>query len=1277
MSRTGYARTMVAAPLHQRPNASRLAAGIDWEVLAIHRATPASSQPWHAAIYAAADVDAGTVGQLRLRSSGAVAATATGVWSTAAGKIIDPNGSVFQAAGMNGGAPLALGQFGSSAGEYVAWTMEGFPQFTLSTDIWPGQANLFSGNRMFPGGHINGGRYWSNELNTWADLPDRVYALTGVRSADAITLGIAQPTDHWHSRLYRMVCYLRSGALTWEAGVVADTTVPEYVARARELVDLGLVVAVEDHGFTAADATLPSGLVSDPMLAVGSVTDGPVRDTLKLIDAFAAEFPGGSENVWFCLPNEPYTVAATDTRYRDFVKTLAVRLRGKGFTGLLSIPLAHYGQDLHGLAIGSYNTLINELNALNVGPFVWEFHNYGKRWNAGASTIYTYAEMDSDLAQCQANGRAVWMGEYGQGVPLGSTATGSATADREGVLITATNTYGEALGLKYPHICPAWWAIADHTFDRTYSLTYGAANLGNEAGPNPNTTGAPNKGTFPMWDVDGVQDWLTPGGQAHWDLAHLIDSSGAEVVGVSPPVVVSAYARNIRLGFEGVPSAEQLIYVEGRRISGTGGLRLLDSRATLVSAPPLALRTSTPPPSSSGGGGGGGGTTTASDVRSTFVADTEGTTFTILPSWFSPAAEPGDKIVLLGGAPGPSDVGSFTFTFPGTQLFNTASTATTYNPRLIGTVADYSAGGWTVSGTSNFRAAAICFRDTVGVAASAPVQGFSPQDPGSVANQANAVGVAVSVLNFTTAAVTAPASGHTTIVSSPLVPRQFHIAKLGLSAAGTYNPAAATAGPGSEESVVVSIVAQPSATAGGIAAPTVPTFNSGSAIALSTLSADIAAAVAAQPAGTHFQLSSGTYTNWSNVRPKTGMHFKGPASGTATLEGTGKVWAFRAIDATGSSDNVTISGPVGSIKIQNYGGGTARGEYGAIQAQPTDTSVGSSQYTYGVAQGWFVQGVTLEKNSANGYRMGDYSTAYQVTSYGHTVTGIGADRCVGGLIHTCTLEANGLNPATGASSNGANIKITFHNASEGRTAILPSGVQRAKAPLRVANCTFNATRSGISGTCQIGFWADLDCQQIEVYDSAFTNHPATAIFFEGCNNVLARGNTVTNSDGYGPAGGGDFINGAICLGETTNGVVEDNDLSGCDYALVQRQSNRSADWYNSNNSSYVNYSWPATSGGVRYWIDAGQTIPSTSGRSNMWSGNNIWRNNTLTSCSKVVINEGSNGGGMACSGSTPLATIQFIGNDYSGSSGILFYDRSNTGISLSAWRALPYDRDQP
>jgi hypothetical protein len=602
LTRTRFERTMAPATrVVQRVRPEQHASSDQWETMAVFEVAPPTTQPWHAAVYATADVDPGVTAQLRFRSSAAVATT-PGAWSVTGGQIIDTSGAEFITAGLNGGAPVALGQFGSSGGEYVAWSHEGYPTYTLSPDIWPGDTNLVGALEVFPGGHINGGRWWSNETNppsgNWADVPDRVYALTGVRSASAIAKGIQAPSDHWHSRLYRMVTHLRSGPYTWEAGKTADQTVPQYIARIQELVAMLLVVAVEDHDMTGTNPVLPAGLVTDPMLAVASVADGPIRDLLKLIDAFAAAFPGASSNAWFCLPNEPFNTGRS-TDYDNFVVTLCRRLRGKGFGGIISIPLARYSQDLRVLGEGGYNSLISTLTSFGVGNFVWEWHNYGQRWtSAGVSTIGTYAEWDADLTACRSNGRAVWMAEYGQATPVGTGVTGNDAAERAAVLIMATSTYGQPLGQKHKHICPTWWALADHTFDRSYSLTYGAANKGNENGPDPNVTGA-SHGTYPPWDVTSAalrDEWLTPGGRAHWDLAHQIfqDPTGSSS-GITPGVPVVGYAQNIRLGFEGLPPGRQLLYVEGRRVGGSGGVRLMQAKVALTSAPKSSWITSAPP----------------------------------------------------------------------------------------------------------------------------------------------------------------------------------------------------------------------------------------------------------------------------------------------------------------------------------------------------------------------------------------------------------------------------------------------------------------------------------------------------------------------------------------------------------------------------------------------------------------------------------------------------------------------------------------------------------
>lgn len=677
-----------------------------------------------------------------------------------------------------------------------------------------------------------------------------------------------------------------------------------------------------------------------------------------------------------------------------------------------------------------------------------------------------------------------------------------------------------------------------------------------------------------------------------------------------------------------------------------------------------------PTSSGSSSGGGGGGSTTASDTAGTYVTPSLATSHTITPSQFSTAPTAANKMLFVVAATGPAEATSVTYTHPGSLIREAPGSG--YNPRVRVVLADYAA-SWAFSASVPIRVAGVALTNAVGVAASSPVYMFTPNDPGPIAHDANAVGLAITVINFTGAAVTVASAGHTTIVNSPLDARQIHIAKTTLSAVGTYNPAAATAGPGSEESTTISVVVQPTAvTSGGsVPPPTIPTFTAAGAVQITPSTNNVSALVAGSPDGTFFELTAGTFSNISDVRPRNNQHFKGQGPGLTILEGTGKNYAFRAGNL-GSSDGVVI----GNMKLQNYGNGTSRAEYGAVQAQPTDTVGG--QFTYGVANNWFLYDLELSKNSSNGIRISDNCTVYRCTAYGHTVTGIGGDRNRGGLIHSCTLEANGLNPATGANQNGANAKFTWINSAEGYTEVVPLAAQRPKAQMVIANCTFNATRSGIVGTCDIGLWWDLDVQNTRVYDSTFNGHTTTSIFWEGSNDGLAQGNTINNSDGFGPAYDGNFSNAGICCGESTNITFRNNTVIDCTYAMMNRMSNRTSDWVNNLNSSFVNFAWPPGSGGVRYWITLGtpSPVPGVTDRSNVWTGNNVYEGNTLINCGRVVVNEGTDTAGQTVHGTTDLNSIDFINNDYSGSPGIQFYHLSNTGISLAQWQALPYTRDQ-
>lgn len=446
--------------------------------------------------------------------------------------------------------------------------------------------------------------------------------------------------------------------------------------------------------------------------------------------------------------------------------------------------------------------------------------------------------------------------------------------------------------------------------------------------------------------------------------------------------------------------------------------------------------------------------------------------------------------------------------------------------------------------------------------------------------------------------------------------------------------------------------------------PAIPGFDPVAAVQVQP-GQSIASLANSHPAGTQFRLLPGGH-DFRDVRPKTNQHFRGDPGVVA--EGTSQGYGIRA-RTQGESDGVVIGG----IKFRNYGQGTKRGDYGAVSARDTDVLAGQWKYT--PSQDWFVYDCEFERNSSNGLFMGDNMTLYRVSAYGHTVTGMGGSRIVGGLIHSCEFAANALDPATGAKANGSQVKIVWVNAHEGRTSVTP--IDRTRAQLRVINSDFRATRPGINGKTSIGLWFDLDCIDAIVEDCTFDGHSSTSIEWEGCNNGRASRNLIKNSDGFGDAYNDDFMNGAINVAESTNVVVEDNTIEDCRNALVNRMSSRGADWYRleQNPKTYVNYSHPQ---GGRYWITAGNpaAIPGPYGRSNHWTGKNTFRRNKLIRCDRVLINEGTNRNGHNAVGSTDLDSIKFEDNDYSQSPGIRFFERSNTPLTLAQWQALPRHRDQ-
>lgn len=455
----------------------------------------------------------------------------------------------------------------------------------------------------------------------------------------------------------------------------------------------------------------------------------------------------------------------------------------------------------------------------------------------------------------------------------------------------------------------------------------------------------------------------------------------------------------------------------------------------------------------------------------------------------------------------------------------------------------------------------------------------------------------------------------------------------------------------------------------GTAAPTIPSFTSTVTI---TTTDNAKSIIEAAAAGTHITFAAGTHTiNSAGIKLKSDMHIR-LATG-ATLTGSG--YCFRPADT--SVTGVVIGGDTSGARpvITGFGGGTSSQDYGAIMGRvddPLGTLSDVASFTYADVDDWFIYHLDFDANSSNGVMMGSNFTLYDCEFHGHTVTGAAADRVVGGLIHSCLFYWNALNPASGASSNGANFKGTWINANVGRTDITPT--DRTITQFIISNCTFEALdRDGGPGDCNIGAWLDLDCNLCLVEYSTFDDHPTTSIFVEGGNYCEISNNIVRNSDGFGPAYNGDFANAAIAVGESTNCNIHDNTIYDSTYGLMNRMSNRTSDWYNSNNAGFVNYAWPT---GPRYWLNHLNVLPSTPGKSNMWTGANTFEGNTLYNCSYVVINEGTDTASQTTHGSTDLASIHFVGNNYDGSAGIRFYNASSTQLTLAQWQALAYDRDQ-
>lgn len=457
------------------------------------------------------------------------------------GAMIRPNGEQFRSAGMNGGVGLALGQLGQTiaSGRRGLWAMDRYPAYRLET----GSVHDTPTTQWLPGGHINSGVYFDQGANNGA--------------GDFVTIGSRVPwyRTRWNMDLYRVPCWLRSTTnITWE-GITpaAADVIAGYVAECRKLVDEGLVVSPEHHGFSATNPTLPAALVANPSLSATDAaitghtftivestympTGTDLSQSLQFYDALAAEFAGGDENIWIGLPNEAWTTGYS-TAYRDWVAVYVRRLRAAGFQGIITFPLPRWSQDLAAYAAGTIDALYDHLNTFGVAfNLVAELHCYGRDWTGGSSTLYTYQNLRTHLEACRNAGatgwpRPLWISEVGEAYPAGTSTTGDDAADRRAVELLLTDLHGPALAGEYPDTCTTGWAFADGVFDSSYAVSTGYLNKGNaEAGPDPNTDGVTNPanpfpGTYPWWDLDPAtidgQGWLTRFGAGMAEIANRI-----------------------------------------------------------------------------------------------------------------------------------------------------------------------------------------------------------------------------------------------------------------------------------------------------------------------------------------------------------------------------------------------------------------------------------------------------------------------------------------------------------------------------------------------------------------------------------------------------------------------------------------------------------------------------------------------------------------------------------------------------------------------------------
>lgn len=388
-------------------------------------------------------------------------------------------------------------------------------------------------------------------------------------------------------------------------------------------------------------------------------------------------------------------------------------------------------------------------------------------------------------------------------------------------------------------------------------------------------------------------------------------------------------------------------------------------------------------------------------------------------------------------------------------------------------------------------------------------------------------------------------------------------------------------------------------------------FASGSCstpVAVNAPAADFATTVSQHPAGTCFVLAAGTY-RFHDVIPKDNMSFIGVATATVILDGNGYENAFH-----GTTNGVTIAQM--TFKNFNASGGTTRQEQGPIRG----TSALWASDPGAMATNWVISDVVSYGNYASGIFLGDHWTVRNSIFHSNGVTGIGGDSIVGGLIEANIIYGNGAHQATGALVNGGGMKV----AQAGSPA----------NPVVVRNNEFYDNE-------KIAIWCDIGCDGFHVIDNYIHDHPSRGIMFELSSNLVARGNTILRSNTW-TNFLGDFNAGAITMGESRDGLIENNLIDDARAGVTLRQTNRPTSHEAFlNNYPYVNYI-----------------------SSNITVRNNIFRNTGM-----MGISTGATGVGQI----TAPETISFTGNSYDNPGAMTFWWNNGQQMTFAQWQAAGRD----